>query len=1149
MPRDKKKLESIFKVAPIGIGVVKDRILTEVNSRICEMIGYDYDELVGSSSRILYPNQEEYEYVGNEKYQQISENETGTVETKWKRKDGRIIDILLSSTPIDISNLSEGITFTALDITDRKQAEAELVNREQKFRALYDNAPLPYQSLDENGRFIDVNPAWLENLGYKKGEIVGRLFSELLHPDWASDFHTIFARFKLIGHGSDIQYKVRHKDGHYLHVSFEGRIGYHQDGTFKQTYCVFKDVTEQIESQEKMLMLAGVLKTSPASIIIHDFEGNILFANQRMYILHGYLESEIENLNLQLMYDPDTIRKIPERIQETKDKGTVSFEVCHIKKDGTKFPLSVSAKVIPWHGKEAILSIALDMTEQKRVENELQDASERLQLATRAGGVGVWDYDIVNNKIIYDEQMTSLYRINRDEFDNTLESWLALIHPDDRLETENAMKMALYGENEYDIEFRIVRPDDSIRNIRALATVHRDDSGIPVRMIGTNWDITAQKHAEEELRASEEKFRLLVTQMQQGMAVHEVICDESGAVVDYRFLDVNEAFEDLTGLKKESILGKTVLEVLPNIKASLIEKYGHVALTGEPLYLEDYVSELDRYYDVVAYQTVPGQFASIISDISENKKYEDAMRVIAETSSSRDEDLFAVLVHQLALSQKLYCVFISSLDTVRPDTATTLAVWMDGKLCDNFSYSLEGTPCHDVMNGEMCFYPSDIYKKFPEDHMLEEMKAESYWGTPLRDSKGKTIGLISVIDNKPLDKSSHLLSLLSSFASRAAAEMELQIAEKEIEKNEKVFKLFFDQAAVGVAQISLDGHFLRTNKRFSEITGYSVDELISANFRDITHPDDLHLEDTYIRQIMAKEMDSYEIEKRYIHKEGHIVWIKLYSNVIRGKDDSVLYATAVIVDITDQRKAEEALIYAKTIADESNRIKSEMLNNVSHELRTPLTAVIGFSDQLLHGTHNNLDEQQKTYLGYIQQSGENLLSVINRMLDFANLEHNILESLKLQPVNISNIVHDTTSVLFAKASKKNIQINTTLDHNLDTVIADKGKMESILYNLVENAIKFTDDSGTVTIRVNTGNDDTVLFSIQDTGIGIEKERLGSIFEAFIQIDGSMNRRYGGTGLGLALVRKLVEMHGGSIWVESEPWKGSKFSFRIPINPK
>ena len=174
------KLRSIFRVAPTGIGVVRGRILVDVNARICEMTGYLREELIGQSARILYPTQEDFDFVGVEKYRQIRERNTGTVDTRWQRKDGTVIRVLLGSTPINPDDLEVGITFTALDITEREKIVEALGQSEEKFERAFRSSPvLMAITTVEEGRFLDVNECFLSTLGYRREEVVGRTSKEL----------------------------------------------------------------------------------------------------------------------------------------------------------------------------------------------------------------------------------------------------------------------------------------------------------------------------------------------------------------------------------------------------------------------------------------------------------------------------------------------------------------------------------------------------------------------------------------------------------------------------------------------------------------------------------------------------------------------------------------------------------------------------------------------------------------------------------------------------------------------------------------------------------------------------------------------------------------------------------------------------------
>jgi len=184
--KSEARLQSILRAVPAGIGVVVNRVLVEVNRRICEMTGRSRDELVGKSARVLYPTQEEFEFVGREKYRQIAERGIGTVETRWIRKDGSIFNVLLSSNPINPDDFSAGVTFTAIDITERKNVEEALAESERNYRNLFDSSTDGIFILDLDGSFIDANRTAYERLGYSREEFLSLHISELDDPSHAN---------------------------------------------------------------------------------------------------------------------------------------------------------------------------------------------------------------------------------------------------------------------------------------------------------------------------------------------------------------------------------------------------------------------------------------------------------------------------------------------------------------------------------------------------------------------------------------------------------------------------------------------------------------------------------------------------------------------------------------------------------------------------------------------------------------------------------------------------------------------------------------------------------------------------------------------------------------------------------------------------
>lgn len=230
----------------------------------------------------------------------------------------------------------------------------------------------------------------------------------------------------------------------------------------------------------------------------------------------------------------------------------------------------------------------------------------------------------------------------------------------------------------------------------------------------------------------------------------------------------------------------------------------------------------------------------------------------------------------------------------------------------------------------------------------------------------------------------------------------------------------------------------------------------------------------------------------------------------------------------------------------ANKLKSEFLANMSHELRTPLNAIIGFSEVLRDKISGDLNVEQLDFVNDIHGSGQHLLQMINDILDLSKIEAGKIE-INYEEFFIPDAIKEVRDVINGIAYKKNIKVSVQLAENVGMITADRLKFKQVLYNLLSNSIKFTPEMGSVLIegKLNTNE---VLISVADTGIGIKKEHHEEIFDEFYQIDGSHTREYEGTGLGLALTRRIVSLHGGRIWVESEENKGSKFSFTLPIRP-
>lgn len=273
---------------------------------------------------------------------------------------------------------------------------------------------------------------------------------------------------------------------------------------------------------------------------------------------------------------------------------------------------------------ENLEDIVKEKTIELITENEIRKKSENeLFEAQRIAHIGSFEYDVQSCRLTCTNEGLSICGVKREEFSEAPDAILQYIHPEDR---EHVLQVIARAINEKSVDehtVRIIRPNGEERIVNVRFVPAFDANGNHIRTTGTVQDITEQEIAGKAVRESEKKYRLLITQMAQGLAVHEVVINDAGSVIDYRFLDVNQGFERMTGLKREDIIGKTVLEIMPKTESYWIEKFGEVALTGEPLFYENYSRELGRYYEVVAYSTQLNQFAVIYNDTTDRKKTKD----------------------------------------------------------------------------------------------------------------------------------------------------------------------------------------------------------------------------------------------------------------------------------------------------------------------------------------------------------------------------------------------------------------------------------------------------------------------------------------------------------------------------------------------
>ena len=381
-------------------------------------------------------------------------------------------------------------------------------------------------------------------------------------------------------------------------------------------------------------------------------------------------------------------------------------------------------------------------------------------------------------------------------------------------------------------------------------------------------------------------------------------------------------------------------------------------------------------------------------------------------------------------------------------------------------------------------------------------------------------------------------------AARATVEERVRQRTAELWQTEERFRSAFDSAAIGMAMLATDGRFTRVNRVLCEMVGYDEYELLGLRFAALTHPDDRGADADCVARMYSGERPTYQREKRYLHKSGAVVWVQVNVSLVRDADGNPHHVVSQILDVTDRKRGEQALREATAAAQAASKAKSEFLANMSHEIRTPMNGIIGMTDLLLE---TDLAPEQRESVGLVKSSADALLTVINDILDFSKIEAGKLD-LDPLPFSLREAVGDALKALAPRAHAKGLELAGDIAGEVpDLLTGDAHRLRQVLTNLVGNAIKFT-ESGEVVVRCDRvpepGDGVRLRFAVRDTGIGIAPDKLRAVFEPFTQADGSTTRKYGGTGLGLTICQRLVEMMGGAVWAESAPGTGSTFFFEV-----
>jgi PAS domain S-box-containing protein len=411
---------------------------------------------------------------------------------------------------------------------------------------------------------------------------------------------------------------------------------------------------------------------------------------------------------------------------------------------------------------------------------------------------------------------------------------------------------------------------------------------------------------------------------------------------------------------------------------------------------------------------------------------------------------------------------------------------------------------------------------------------------------------LEAIGKSTFDETGELIAIVNSRDITDRKKTEEALAESEAH-----LRTIIESEPECVKVVSTQGVLLNMNPAgLRMVEADTLSAIVNKPVSHLIHPDDRKAFNKLHRRVCDGE--NGELEFRIIGLNGTIRWMETHSTPLRDPSGKITSVLSVTRDITERKRAEETIqrhaaeleqrVEERTIElTHANRAKDEFLANMSHELRTPLNSILGFSESLLEQQRGLLNDKQEQYVNLIHSSGKHLLSLINDILEFSKIEAGKIE-LRTDLISVKEICESSLNFITEMAAKKSIAVEFNNKDAVSTLIADPQRLKQILVNLLNNAVKFTPQKGMVSLDVQLNKHrNQICFAVTDNGIGIASEDLPKLFNPFTQLDSSLSRQYEGTGLGLVLIMKLTELHGGSVKVESELGKGSCFTVILPWN--
>ena len=1086
--------------------------ITDVNEQMVRLAEVPKEKLIGSQFD-RYFTEPARAATGVKKT--LKESYVTNYELTLKTPGGREVLVSFNASIFkDTEGNVRGIFAVARDVTEQRRLELELREQQNYARGLIEASVDALMTVNPDGVITDVNEQTIRLSGFNRDRLAGSPFRDYFtDPDRARD-----GVRKTFADGVVTNYELvfRARSGFETVVSFNASVFKDTEGKVAGILAAARDITQQKrieqEVREQQAYNRGLIESNIDALMTTDPLGVITDVNRQMCEVTGRGREELIGTPFK-GYFTDA-QRAEDGIRKVLAEGQVTnYELTIRAKDGKETVVSYNATT--FKGEDGrlrgVFAAARDITDQKRLEQQLreQQVYNRGLIESSVDAMLTVDPDLTITDV--NEQMVRLSGYGRDQLIGTA---FQDYFTEPAQATAGVRKTLAEGfVTNYELTLRSRHRREILVSFNA--SVFKDTAGSIRGIFAVARDVTEQRRLEEQLRESQHYNRGLIESSVDAL----VTVDPDVAITD-----VNEQMIRLTGYSREELIGSSFMDYFTepdHAAAGVRQTLAEGSVTNYELVLKSKTGKRTVVsFNAGTFRDTQGRVAGILAaarDITVQKRLQEQLR------------------DQQNYNRSLIEASVDALMTVDPGGIITDVNDQTAKLIGYNRKRLIGSPFVEYFTDPE--RARDGVKKTFDEGVVTNYELV------VRSKTGRKI---------PVSFNAAV------FRDAAGAVQGILAAARDITQQKQIEQELREQQTYtrGLIESNIDalmttdplGVITDVNRQMCEVTGRSREELIGTPFKEY-FTDPRRAEDG-IRKVLAEDrVTNYELTIRA--KDGKETVVSYNATTFRGADGRLRGVFAAAREIGEHKALEEQLrkknvelVEQYQRVQEANRLKSEFLANMSHELRTPLNGIIGFAELMHDGKVGPVSHDQKEYLGDILTSSRHLLQLINDVLDLAKVESGKME-FRPELVDLDRVVGEVRDILRTLASQKRIRITTEIDAGLTGITADPGKLKQVLYNYLSNALKFSPDEGSVTVRVVPEGHEEFRLEVEDSGIGIKPEDLGRLFVEFQQLDASTAKKHAGTGLGLALTKRLVETQGGQVGVRSTPGVGSVFFAVLP----